>query len=73
MYTHMEKGQEGTIAKFDVGFGATEHLTLIFRPRNDMSPSSAHPGNASKTLKNFINIAGVNVKSFEERVHHARG
>ena len=39
-------------------------LILIFiRLKNDKSLSSAHPGNVSKTLKNFMNIAVVNVKS----------
>ena len=38
-------------------------LTLISRLKNDKSLSSAHPGNVSKTLKNFMNIVVVNVKS----------
>ena len=44
---------------------STVPLTLISRPKNDKSPSSAHPGNVSKTLKNFMNIAAVNVKSLK--------
>lgn len=38
-------------------------LTLISRLKNDKSLSSAHLGNVSKTLKNSMNIAVVNVKS----------
>ena len=38
-------------------------LTLIFRLKNDKSLSSAHLGNVSKTLKSFMNIGVVNVKS----------
>jgi hypothetical protein len=38
-------------------------LTLISRLKNDKSLSSAPPGNVSKTLKNFMNIVVVNVKS----------
>jgi hypothetical protein len=38
-------------------------LTLISRLKNDKNLSSAHPGNVSKTLKNFMNIVVVNVRS----------
>ena len=38
-------------------------LTLISRLKSDKNLSSAHPGNVSKTLKNFMNIVVVNVKS----------
>ena len=38
-------------------------LTLISRLKNDKSLSSAHPDNVSKTLKNFMSIVVVNVKS----------
>ena len=38
-------------------------LTPISRLKNDKNPSSAHPGSVSKTLRNFMNIVVVNVKS----------